>query len=84
MSHSLNQTYPKCPRGEWHEVAPFWLTSDPVKPAPAPRGIMCLMCDRPIVVFDDDTEQRAVQLHVMLERTGPPVLGVSDKRAKPQ
>ena len=37
---------------------------------------MCLWCDRPLVVFDDETEREANRLHVVLERVGPPVLGV--------
>lgn len=65
--------YPICPRGDFHETAPFWRSADPVNSPP--RGIMCLWCDQPLLVFDDETEREATRLHVVLERVGPPVLG---------
>ena len=68
-----SSSYPKCPRGDWHEVTPFWLFTDEV--GRPPRGVMCLYCDDVIVSFDDETEQRVAFKRVLLGRVGVGTIG---------
>jgi hypothetical protein len=63
-----NQTYPKCPKGDWHEAVPFWFWTDSL--TAKPRGIMCLFCDDAITTFDDEAEARVVDKRRHLGRAG--------------
>jgi hypothetical protein len=80
------RTYPKCPKGDWHEVVPFWLFTDST--TQPPRGVMCLFCDDAIATFDDVTEVHVKMKRILLGRAGVGSVGYiepvsSDKRAKP-
>ena len=68
-----SSSYPKCPKGDWHEVAPFWFWTDSL--TEKPRGSMCLFCDDAIATFDDDAEARVEKKRQELGRVGAATIG---------